>query len=135
MRININLSGVTMNTVPFTMDIFAGFGHCEGILKDTGTGLIVIEYRNVDKFGGFLKSDVRQIDVPLKDLNSVTITKGWLGNTWLGVKIVFQAKDLLTLQDCPGMSKGRVEFGVDRKHVADAERFVDDLHEAPPGVA
>lgn len=121
-----------MNTVPFTMATLAGFGRCEGILKDTGTGRIVIEYQNVDVFGGFLKSEVRQIDVPLKDLNSVTITKGWLGNTWLGVKIVFQAKDLLTLKDCPGMSQGRVEFGVDRKHVPHAERFVDGLHETPP---
>jgi hypothetical protein len=119
-----------MNTVPFSVDILAGFGKCEGMLKDAGGGTISIEFQNSDKFGGLIKSDVKQVNVPLNDLTSVTITKGWLGNTWLGVKIVLQGKNLTTLKDVPGMSQGRVELNVARKDVAAAERFVDGLHEA-----
>jgi hypothetical protein len=119
-----------MNTVPFSIDILAGFGKCEGMLKDAGGGTITIEFQNSDKFGGLIKSDIKLVAVPLKDLTSVTISRGWLGTTWLGVKLCLQGKDLATLKDVPGMSMGRVELSVARKDIAAAEKFVDGLHEA-----
>ena len=119
-----------MNTVPFVIDIFAGFGKCEGILRETGGGNITIEYQSSDKFGGIIKTGVRQVNVQLSHLSSVTISKGWLGNTWLGVKIVLQGRDMTVLKDVPGMTQGRVELSVARKDVAAAEKFVDGLHES-----
>lgn len=67
--------------------------------------------------------------IPLRDLVSVTLTKGWLGSTWLGVKTVLQAARMDVFQDLPGASQGRIELSVARKDRDAAEKFVTNLHE------
>ena len=118
-----------MNAVPFRLDVYAGFGKCEGILREE-QGQLVIEYQSRDALAGGLKTDVKAIRVPLKDLASVTITKGWLGTSWMGVKIELQGVRMETLKDVPGMCQGKVVLGIARKDRDAAERFVAGLHEA-----
>ncbi len=120
-----------MNSVPFKVDLYAGFGQCNGLLRDEGEHL-VLEYQNQDKIAGILKSGVKQVRVPLNDLVSVTITKGWLGGRWMGVTIVLQAGRMETLQDVPGMRHGKVELSVASKDRDAAERFVSGLHQETP---
>ncbi len=120
-----------MNTVPFKVDLYAGFGQCNGLLRDEGEYL-VLEFQNQDNIAGIIKSGVKKVRVPLSDLVSVTITKGWLGARWLGVTIVLQAARMETLQDIPGMSQGRVELSVASKDRDAAERFVSGLHQEVP---
>lgn len=117
-----------MNAVPFTVDnVYAGFGECHGLLRDEGDHLC-LEFQVKDAMVGLMKSAVKEVRVPIKDLVSVTLTKGWLGMTWLGVKIGIQAARLETLRDVPGMSQGRVELSIARKDCAAAEAFVANLH-------
>jgi hypothetical protein len=119
-----------MNTVPFKIgDLYAGLGECHGLLRDEGDHL-TFEFQTVDSVAGVIKSNVKQVRVPLKELASVTLTKGWLGTTWLGVKIVIQAAGLETLKEIPGTSGGRVELSVARQDRQAAEKFVTDLHES-----
>jgi hypothetical protein len=118
-----------MNAVPFTVGhLYAGFGQCDGLLRDEGDQL-ALEFQIKDALAGILKTGVRQARFPLKDLVSVTLTKGWLGNTWLGVTINLQAARMETFQDVPGATQGRLELHVARKDIAAAERFVSGLHE------
>lgn len=123
-----------MNTVPFKVDLYAGFGQCSGLLRDEGDHL-VLEFQNQDKIAGIIKSGVRQVRVPLSDLVSVTITKGWLGGRWMGVTIVLQAARMETLQDIPGMRQGKVELSVASKDRDAAERFVTGLHQDSPAAS
>ena len=118
-----------MNSVPFTLsELYGGLATCDGLLRDEGEK-IVLEFQVKDAVAGFIKSGVREVRVPLKDLVSVTLTKGWLGTSWLGVKIVIQAARMELLKDVPGASQGRVELHIARKDRDLAERFVADLHE------
>ncbi len=123
-----------MSTVPFTVDLFGGLGQCEGLLRDEGDH-VALEFQSADTIAGILKSGVRQVRVPIKELVSVTLTKGWLGSSWLGVKIVLQAASMQTFQDVPGMSQGRVELSITRKDRDAAERFVAGLHKDEEPVA
>ena len=119
-----------MNTVPFTIgDLYGGLGECHGLLRDEGEHL-GFEFQTRDSVAGIIKSGVKQVRVPLKELVSVSLTKGWLGTSWLGVKIVVQAGRLETLKDVPGMSQGRVELSIARKDRDAAEKFVADLHQS-----
>ena len=116
-------------TVPFTLDkLYAGFAECDGLLRDEGDH-VCLEFQVKDKIAGILKTGVRQVRIPLRDLVSVTLTKGWLGSSWLGVKIVLQAARMETLQDMPGASQGRIELSIARKDRDAAETFVAGLHE------
>lgn len=118
-----------MNAVPFTIgEVYAGLGQCHGILRDEGDNLC-LEFQVKDAVAGILKGPVRQVRVPLRQLGSVTLVKGWLGTSWLGVKIVIQTARLETLKDVPGMSGGRVELSIARQHRDAAEKLVAGLHE------
>ena len=117
-----------MNAVPFTIEVYGGLGQCQGIIRDEGKHL-AIDFQISDNIAHILKSNVRQVQVPLRDLVSVQLVKGWLGTSWLGVKIVLQAARMETLQDVPGMSQGRVELCIARKDREAAEQFVGDLHQ------
>jgi hypothetical protein len=64
----------------------------------------------------------------LKELVSITLTKGWLGTSWLGVKLVIQAEQMDTLKDVPGMNQGRVELSIGRRDYEAAEDFIAELH-------
>jgi hypothetical protein len=118
-----------MNMVPFTIgDLYGGLGECHGLLRDEGEH-VCLEFQTQDSLAGVIKSRVQEVRAPVKDLVSVTLTKGWLGTTWLGVTIVIQAARLETLKDVPGVMQGRVELSIARKDRDAAERFVADLHE------
>lgn len=119
-----------MNACPFTVDMYGSLGRCEGILRDEG-GHLAMEFQIKDSLAGILKTGVRTIRIPLKELVSVTITKGWLGTSWMGVKIVLQGVSMETLKDVPGMSQGKVELSVARKDRESAEKLVAGLHEQP----
>lgn len=117
-----------IHRVPFTIDVFGGLGTCEGLLLGE-PDCLSLQFQVKDAVLGVLAGEVRQVRVPLDKLVSVTLTKGWLGTTWLGVKIVIQAAELEPLADVPGMSQGRVELCIARKDRAAAEEFVDDLYQ------
>lgn len=118
-----------MNTVPFTLDnLWAGIGKGEGLLRDEGTHLC-LEYQLKDNLLGILKGGFRQVRVPLQDLVSVKLTKGWFGQKWAGVTIVIQAARMDVLQELPGASQGRIELGIAAKDHAAAEKLVADLHQ------
>src|SRR5579871_2846436 len=112
-----------MNAVPFTIELYGGLGQCDGLLRDEGQQL-VMEFQIKDSVAGLIKTNVRRVQIPLNDLVSVTLTKGWLGTSWLGVKVVLQATRMETVKDIPGMNQGRVELSVARKHRDAAEQFV-----------
>ena len=122
-----------MNTVPFSLDnVWGGFGEGEGLLHDEGTQLR-LEFEIKDGVFGAIKSGLKQIVIPFDELVSVTLTKGWLGTGWLGVKILIQTRRMDALQDVPGASQGRIELCISRKNYAIAEKFVADLHETDDG--
>ncbi len=120
-----------MNVVPFSIsNVYAGFGECRGLLKDEGQHL-TLELQMQDAIAGILKSPVQKIYIPIGDVVSLTLTKGWLGNGWLGVKLVLQTSNVGLFGDLPGTSQGRVQLGISRRDIHDAEQFVADFHNSP----
>jgi hypothetical protein len=117
-----------IDALPFTIgEIYAGLGECHGLLRDEGEHL-TIEFQVQDSIAGVLKSKVRQVQIPLDEIVSLTLTKGWLGTSWLGVKVVIKTSRLETVKGVPGASQGRVELGIGRKDVETAEIFVTHFY-------
>jgi hypothetical protein len=117
-----------MDTVPFTLsNVFAGFGEGEGLLHNEGTHLCV-EYQVKDGIVGMLKSEIKQLRIPIDDLVSVTLTKGWFGTRWPGAKLIIQADRMDAFEDMPSASQGRLELSISRKDFEVAEDFVYALH-------
>ena len=87
-----------------------------------------LEYQVKDGIVGVLKSEVRELRIPFENLASVTLTKGWFGMNWFGVKIVIQADRMETFQDVPGASHGRLKLKISRQNHEAAEDFVYNLY-------
>jgi hypothetical protein len=118
-----------MNPLPFTLHkVYAGLAKCEGLLRDDGTHLCV-EYQVKDGVAGILKSGVKTVRIPLTDLTSVTLKKGWLGTKWLGVTIVIQGSRMDAFEGMPGATQGRIELIIARKDCDAAEKLVAGLYE------
>lgn len=118
-----------IDALPFTIsEVYAGLGECHGLLKDEGEHL-TLEFQVRDSLAGVLKSKVRQVQIPLDEVVSLTLTKGWLGTSWLGVKVVIQTSRLEAVKDVPGASQGRVDLGIARKDVEAAEMFVAHFYD------
>ncbi len=115
-----------MNAVPFSIEVFGGLGECHGILRDEGTHL-TFEFQVTDAVAGFLKSGVKEVRVPLEDLISVSLRKGWFRT-----KIIVQAARMEVLQDLPGMTQGRVELSIERPYRDAAQNLVTGLYQDGP---
>lgn len=109
-----------MDSVRFRQD--KGLIDSEGLVSAAGA-CVRLEYQLKDGVFGVVKSKVRELEIPLADLASVEVVRGWFG----GCKIVLQARSMQALQKVPGMARGRVELIVDRADRAAAERLVAGL--------
>ena len=120
---------MTLKAVPFTLDnVWAGFGQGAGLLHYEGTQLC-LEYQLKDTVVGAVKSGLKQVRIPLKDLVSVNLTKGWLGTSFPGLKIVIQATRMDVLRDMPSASQGRIELHITSKNRDAAEELIAALYE------
>lgn len=117
-----------MHEVPFTVDLYGGFGKCHGLLKDDGDHL-VLEYQIEDTIASVLKSKVTSVRIPTDKLLSVELTKGWFGARWLGTKIVIQATSLDAVKDVPGMNNGRLDLSIAPRDVENAELFLTSFYD------
>lgn len=117
-----------MRSVPFTItSVFAGLGQCHGIVYDDGDYLR-FEYQIKDSISGMLKTGVKQVRIPVQQIISVDLVKGWLGSIRAGVKIVLQGASLDSLKALPGMNQGKVELYVNKANVPLAQEFVEGLY-------
>src|SRR5439155_14728768 len=97
-----------MKTLPFSIPhLYWGCGECHGLLRDEGTHLC-LEYQV--QFG-ILRTRPKTVRVPIKDLQTVELQKGWLGKTAL----VLTASSLQAVGRVPGSRQGKVELHIDRK--------------------
>ena len=111
-----------MKTLPFSIPhLYWGFGECHGLLRDEGTHLC-LEYQV--QMGAF-KSRPKSVRVPLKELESVELQKGWFGNTAL----ILKATSLNAVGHIPGSRQGKVELKIDKNDRRLAEEMVSGLYE------
>jgi hypothetical protein len=102
---------------------YGGLAECEGLLRLEALDL-VLEYQTRDSMLGIVKSGVREARIPRDQIASVTIEKGWFGTA---TKILIQTTRLKPVGDIPGMTQGRLVFGVAHKDRPVAETLVADL--------
>jgi hypothetical protein len=121
---------INMNVVPFKFQtggfsdlIFEG----RGLLKDEGDYL-ALEFQQQDVWFRVFKSAVQLIRVPVDEVVSLELTKGWLGAYSLCAPMILQTTNLQLLDDLPAASQGRVQLKIARKDVEAAEHFVEDFH-------
>jgi hypothetical protein len=110
------------STVPFTMENPLWLAATEGILSADETDLI-LEFRTSDAIIGLIKSEVREVKLPLNSIEQMTYRKHWLG----GCSVVIRVNEMRAASELPGFKQGEVELSVDRKHREVAAEFVSSI--------
>lgn len=124
----VDLRSNPVRSVPFTISsLYAGLGQCHGIVYDEGDSLR-FEYQIKDSISGILKSGVKQVRIPVQQIISVDLVKGWLGSVRAGVKIVLQGASLDSFKDLPGTNQGKVELCINKANASLAQEFIEALY-------
>ena len=106
-------------TIPFeSVDYNHGLQVAKGLLKLTKSG-IELEYQVQDSFVGVIKSDVKNLHLDYKDLDSIDFKKGWFS-----AKIILKATSMRVLQDLPGNELGECKLKVKRRHKDKAQQTI-----------
>jgi hypothetical protein len=117
-----------MASVPFSIRrIYGGFGRCHGVLHDEGDTLR-FEFQIKDSLAGLLKTNVKEVRIPVKEIDSVQLMRKWWGTSKQGLKLVLQATGMATFKDIPGASQRQLILNVSRRDVDMAQAFVDGLY-------
>src|SRR4051794_18816221 len=100
---------MTKHAVPFRLDeAYGGLVECRGLLRDDGDDLC-LEFQVQDPVFGVLKGKINQVRIPLKQLVSVGLKRGWLRT-----KLVIQLAQMSIFENVPGMNEGRVKLSIAR---------------------
>ena len=98
------------------------FAETEGILSADDTDL-KFEFRTSDAVLGVIKSDIREVRLPLDRIESITFRKQWLA----GCSIMIRVSEMRAASDLPGFKQGEVELSIERKHREVTAEFVSSV--------
>lgn len=113
-----------MQSIPFTIPhLYGGLVECHGLIRGE-TDSLVLEFQVQDGVAGVFRRKPRTVRIPLADLASVELRKGWFSRT-----LVIQARSLLSVADVPANRHGKIELRIAKPDTPAAERLVAGLYE------
>lgn len=97
-------------------DSFEGLAETKGLLKLKNDALR-LQFQTKDAILGMLKSDLMEVDIPLKHVEEIGYKKSILGN-----KLFITVDNLRVIEQIPGNDGNKINLTVSRK---DFEKAVD----------
>ena len=114
-------------TLPFTVGyLYQGFAECKGLARADSAEL-TLEYVIKETVLEMFKSGMNKVTLPLNELSSIRIGKGWLS-----LKVIIAAKSMERINKLPGSEQGKIELSIRRSDKEAAEAFVAFVSEHIP---
>ncbi|MCG2588006.1 hypothetical protein [Rhodohalobacter sulfatireducens] len=85
----------------------------------------MLEFEIKDAIGGFIKSDLKEVEIPFDEIESIAYKKGIWGGT---VKI--EGNSMRTFEEIPESEQGRCELKIKRKDRNEAETSISSARVA-----
>jgi len=112
----------SLHSLPFVItEIYGGLASVQGLVSLEHDHLI-LEFQVKDALVGVLKSQVREIRVPLAELEAITLEK-----KWLSLGLVLKAYRIRTLLDIPSGEAGRVLLKLTKRDEMIAAQLVKHI--------
>lgn len=106
-------------TLPFTIpDIFGGLAEAKGLLR-VNDETLALEFAVKESFFGLLTLNAHELDLPLRQLDSVDLRQGWFSH-----RLNLQFKSLRGLEHLPRSEGGRCQMAIARRDQATAQKTV-----------
>ena len=113
---------LSMNPYSIPFEIPGEFTNCTGILTLVDQELR-LEFQTKDGFVGLVKSDVKKVVIPLKDIMDIRFKKAW----FTGGKIFIQVGSMEMLQDVPRHESGIIRLNVKKESRESAMNLVAEI--------
>lgn len=111
-----------MESLPFTMEAYSGFGRVDGRLRGD-EGALVVEFQVKDDIFGWLKARPRQLRLSMADIEDVRFYRRRLRKSILEVEL----SNLHLAERIPGSEVGRLRLRIEREFRDRAERLAQRL--------
>jgi hypothetical protein len=106
-------------SLPFKIKkVFEGLAETNGIISLENDQL-KIEFQTKDSIFGVLKSQVKDVKVPLNEIEDVVLKKGYFKKN-----LYIRLSGLSASAKIPNQDSGEIKVSIDRKHMAAAMAFV-----------
>ena len=108
----------------FIPNVYEGFAKANGMARVTHMGL-ALEFEVKDGIVGMIKSGLREVEIPLDDLQQLELRKGWFRT-----RLLIKTRRMAVVSKLPGNHTGGIELGVARadRKIAEALVSVVTLH-------
>lgn len=110
--------------IPFHQAVNQGFAEAQGLIHIKKNSL-VLEFEVQDAFGGFIKSDLKEIEISFAEIESLVFKKGF----WSG-KILIEGNSMRTFEDVPGAEQARCTLKIKRKDRSEVEQAISSARVA-----
>lgn len=102
-------------------DVYAGFAEAQGLMRvDENT--LTLEFEIKDSLVGLLKSGVKEVRVPISEIDSVTLNKGLFKTSF-----IIRTQRLSSLGDLPKQERGQLRLHLSREDRETAEWLISFL--------
>ncbi len=111
-----------MLTIPFSVpDAYEGLADVEGLARFEAD-VLTLEFQAKDAFFGVVKSDVKEVRIPLADLVAAVFTRKMFGAT-----LKLRVRSMALVETIPGASRGELTLKFARQDRDDAHALASRL--------
>ncbi len=111
-----------VQAIPFSFpDVYEGFADAEGLIRLEGSE-VILEYEVKDGFVGVVKSGLKEIRLPLQEIDSLHSKRNIFRSM-----LFIRPRSLNSIKDVPGLKNGEMRIKFSRKHREEAEHFAANV--------
>ncbi len=111
-----------MSSLPFSISMYGGLAKADGLLRLEGTA-VVLEFQIQDRALGMLKSDLKELRIPVFDIEQMDLKKPWFSRP----RLVVQTETMRISRQIPGSQHGMFELILDSAHQLAAKNLISNF--------
>jgi hypothetical protein len=114
-----------MASLPFSISMFAGLATADGLLRMDGSSL-VLEFQIQDRGLGLLRSDLKELRIPISEIERLELKTGWFSRP----RLIVQTETMRVSRQIPGSQHGTFELTIDNDHQLAAKHLISTVQTA-----
>lgn len=114
-----------MSSLPFSISMYAGLAKADGLLRLEGNTL-VLEFEIQDRLLGLMKSELKELRIPIFEIEHLELANGWLRKP----RLIIQTESMRVSRQIPGSEHGSFELTLDNAHKLAARHLISTVEAA-----
>ena len=114
-----------MGSLPFSVSAFGGLARADGLLRLDGHSLVV-EFQIQDRLLGWLCSDLKELRIPISEIDGIALETHWLRRP----RLIVQTETMRVSRQIPGSRHGLFELTLAPRHELAAKHLISTIETA-----